>query len=280
MFLLFLSVFSVLCFFSYVSFGLRLLYAHFLVIVISLPCFRCVVSSLRYGFSPLFPFRPLYLASSFFIFVCFRSFFCLFLSVALLSSAGLGDDHLARLVLRGDGHVDLVRRAGRGAQVGQVAHGGDGEDAGRGGHRPPLGTALGPTCGLWDKYANAAAGHGFQAGPENFGYLAATVCADTGEKAKETGREAKAKTEEAAEEAKDKGDSYYQQAKDTLKSGAEKTKETGENAWEGIKSGAEKTKETGEGAWEGIKSGAEKTGDTLKKPFESASHQAQDKGDL
>src|SRR3954447_22011876 len=55
-------------------------------------------------------------------------------------------------------------------------------------HRYPyigLGTALGPTCGLWDKYANAAAEEGFQAGPENFGYLAAVACADTEEKAKE-----------------------------------------------------------------------------------------------
>jgi alkanesulfonate monooxygenase SsuD/methylene tetrahydromethanopterin reductase-like flavin-dependent oxidoreductase (luciferase family) len=58
-------------------------------------------------------------------------------------------------------------------------------------HRYPyigLGTALGPTCGLWDKYANAAAALGYQAGPENFGYLAATVCADTEDKAKELAR--------------------------------------------------------------------------------------------
>ena len=43
-------------------------------------------------------------------------------------------------------------------------------------HRYPyigLGTALGPTCDLWDMYADSAAEHGYQAGPENFGYLAA-----------------------------------------------------------------------------------------------------------
>src|SRR5688500_2593382 len=37
-------------------------------------------------------------------------------------ASGLGDDELARLVLRRDLHVDLVRRAGRRAQVGEVAH--------------------------------------------------------------------------------------------------------------------------------------------------------------
>jgi len=46
-----------------------------------------------------------------------------------------------------------------------------------------LGTLLGPTCDLWDYYANEAAKHGYQAGPENFGYLIPTVVAETQEKA-------------------------------------------------------------------------------------------------
>jgi alkanesulfonate monooxygenase SsuD/methylene tetrahydromethanopterin reductase-like flavin-dependent oxidoreductase (luciferase family) len=53
-------------------------------------------------------------------------------------------------------------------------------------HRYPyigLGTMLGATCDLWDYYANEAAKHGYQAGPENFGYLIPTVVADTEEKA-------------------------------------------------------------------------------------------------
>jgi len=55
-------------------------------------------------------------------------------------------------------------------------------------HRYPyigLGTMLGPTCDLWDYYANEAAKHGYQAGPENFGYLIPTVLAETEEKAQE-----------------------------------------------------------------------------------------------
>src|SRR3712207_2884058 len=48
-------------------------------------------------------------------------------------AARLGGDELARLVLAGDLEVDLVRRAGRRAEVGQVAHRDDGEDAGGGG---------------------------------------------------------------------------------------------------------------------------------------------------
>jgi alkanesulfonate monooxygenase SsuD/methylene tetrahydromethanopterin reductase-like flavin-dependent oxidoreductase (luciferase family) len=53
-------------------------------------------------------------------------------------------------------------------------------------HRYPyigLGTMLGPTCDLWDYYADEAAKHGYQAGPENFGYLIPTVVAETEEKA-------------------------------------------------------------------------------------------------
>jgi len=55
-------------------------------------------------------------------------------------------------------------------------------------HRYPyigLGTQLGPTCDLWDYYANEAAKLGYQAGPENFGYLVPTVLAETEEKAQE-----------------------------------------------------------------------------------------------
>jgi alkanesulfonate monooxygenase SsuD/methylene tetrahydromethanopterin reductase-like flavin-dependent oxidoreductase (luciferase family) len=57
-------------------------------------------------------------------------------------------------------------------------------------HRYPyigLGTALGPTCDLWDIYAEAAQQHGYQAGPENFGYLIPTFLAETEEKAQELG---------------------------------------------------------------------------------------------
>jgi len=51
-----------------------------------------------------------------------------------------------------------------------------------------LGTALGPTTDLWDMYADKAAEYGYQAGPENFGYLLPTFVADTEEKAQELGR--------------------------------------------------------------------------------------------
>lgn len=51
-----------------------------------------------------------------------------------------------------------------------------------------LGTSLGPTCDLWDFYAEQAAQNGYQAGPENFGYLVPTFLADTEEKAQELGR--------------------------------------------------------------------------------------------
>ncbi len=51
-----------------------------------------------------------------------------------------------------------------------------------------LGTALGPTCDLWEIYAEEAARQGYQAGPENFGYLIPTFVAETEEKAQELGR--------------------------------------------------------------------------------------------
>ncbi len=51
-----------------------------------------------------------------------------------------------------------------------------------------LGTALGPTCDLWDMYADKSAELGYQAGPENFGYLLPIFCADTDEKAQELGK--------------------------------------------------------------------------------------------
>src|ERR1700674_574822 len=46
-----------------------------------------------------------------------------------------------------------------------------------------LGTPLIPTCDLWDFYADEAARLGYQAGPENFDYMIATVLAETEEKA-------------------------------------------------------------------------------------------------
>jgi alkanesulfonate monooxygenase SsuD/methylene tetrahydromethanopterin reductase-like flavin-dependent oxidoreductase (luciferase family) len=58
-------------------------------------------------------------------------------------------------------------------------------------HRYPyigLGTAIGPSCDLWDLYADEAARQGYQAGPENFGYLIPTFVAETEEKAQELGR--------------------------------------------------------------------------------------------
>jgi alkanesulfonate monooxygenase SsuD/methylene tetrahydromethanopterin reductase-like flavin-dependent oxidoreductase (luciferase family) len=59
-------------------------------------------------------------------------------------------------------------------------------------HRYPyigLGTSLGPTCDLWDIYAEEAQKHGYQAGPENFGYLIPTFLAETEEKAQKLGRQ-------------------------------------------------------------------------------------------
>jgi alkanesulfonate monooxygenase SsuD/methylene tetrahydromethanopterin reductase-like flavin-dependent oxidoreductase (luciferase family) len=49
-------------------------------------------------------------------------------------------------------------------------------------------TSLGPTCDLWDFYADIAAEHGYQAGPENFGYLMGVFVAETDEKAQELGK--------------------------------------------------------------------------------------------
>jgi alkanesulfonate monooxygenase SsuD/methylene tetrahydromethanopterin reductase-like flavin-dependent oxidoreductase (luciferase family) len=51
-----------------------------------------------------------------------------------------------------------------------------------------LGTALGPTADLWDMYADRAAELGYQAGPENFGYVIPTFVAETEEKAQEIGK--------------------------------------------------------------------------------------------
>ena len=51
-----------------------------------------------------------------------------------------------------------------------------------------LGTALGPTADLWDYYADEAASQGYQAGPENFGYLVPTFLAETEEKGQEVGK--------------------------------------------------------------------------------------------
>ena len=57
-------------------------------------------------------------------------------------------------------------------------------------HRYPylgLGSALGPTCDLWDLYADTAAEEGYQAGPENFGYLLPCFVANTEEEAQRIG---------------------------------------------------------------------------------------------
>ncbi len=49
-------------------------------------------------------------------------------------------------------------------------------------------TSLSPTCDLWDFYADIAADSGYQAGPENFGYLLGVFVAETDEKAQELGK--------------------------------------------------------------------------------------------
>jgi alkanesulfonate monooxygenase SsuD/methylene tetrahydromethanopterin reductase-like flavin-dependent oxidoreductase (luciferase family) len=51
-----------------------------------------------------------------------------------------------------------------------------------------LGTAIAPTCELWDIYADRAAANGLQAGPENFGYVVPAFVAETEERAQELGR--------------------------------------------------------------------------------------------
>ncbi len=58
-------------------------------------------------------------------------------------------------------------------------------------HRYPyigLGTALGPTCDLWDYYADEAAKVGYEAGPENFGYIIPVFLAETEARAQELGK--------------------------------------------------------------------------------------------
>jgi alkanesulfonate monooxygenase SsuD/methylene tetrahydromethanopterin reductase-like flavin-dependent oxidoreductase (luciferase family) len=50
-----------------------------------------------------------------------------------------------------------------------------------------LGTALGPTAELWEVYAHRAAEVGYQAGPENFGYLVGIGVATTEERAQQFG---------------------------------------------------------------------------------------------
>jgi len=57
-------------------------------------------------------------------------------------------------------------------------------------HRYPylaLATFLEPTMEMWDMYADEAERQGYQAGPENFGYLQKIVVAETEEKAQELG---------------------------------------------------------------------------------------------
>jgi alkanesulfonate monooxygenase SsuD/methylene tetrahydromethanopterin reductase-like flavin-dependent oxidoreductase (luciferase family) len=51
-----------------------------------------------------------------------------------------------------------------------------------------LGTSLGPTCDLWDYYADEAAKHGYEAGSENFGYVLPTFVAETEDRAQELGK--------------------------------------------------------------------------------------------
>jgi alkanesulfonate monooxygenase SsuD/methylene tetrahydromethanopterin reductase-like flavin-dependent oxidoreductase (luciferase family) len=58
-------------------------------------------------------------------------------------------------------------------------------------HRYPfiaLATFLEPTVEMWNLYADIAAQEGYQAGPENFGYLQQVYVAETEEKAQELGQ--------------------------------------------------------------------------------------------
>jgi alkanesulfonate monooxygenase SsuD/methylene tetrahydromethanopterin reductase-like flavin-dependent oxidoreductase (luciferase family) len=58
-------------------------------------------------------------------------------------------------------------------------------------HRYPyiaLATYLEPTAELWNLYADAAASEGYQAGPENFGYLQRVFLAESEAKAQELGK--------------------------------------------------------------------------------------------
>jgi len=59
------------------------------------------------------------------------------------------------------------------------------------GHKYPyvaLATLLEPTLELFNMYAKLAGDQGYQAGPENFGYLQPIFCAETDEKAEELGK--------------------------------------------------------------------------------------------
>jgi len=59
------------------------------------------------------------------------------------------------------------------------------------GHKYPyvaLATMLKPTLELFNMYAKLAGDQGYQAGPENFGYLQPVFCAETDEKAEELGK--------------------------------------------------------------------------------------------
>jgi alkanesulfonate monooxygenase SsuD/methylene tetrahydromethanopterin reductase-like flavin-dependent oxidoreductase (luciferase family) len=51
-----------------------------------------------------------------------------------------------------------------------------------------LATMLKPTLELWNMYGKVAADMGYQAGPENFGYLQPVFCAETDAKAEELGK--------------------------------------------------------------------------------------------
>jgi alkanesulfonate monooxygenase SsuD/methylene tetrahydromethanopterin reductase-like flavin-dependent oxidoreductase (luciferase family) len=51
-----------------------------------------------------------------------------------------------------------------------------------------LATMLKPTLELWNMYGKVAAEMGYQAGPENFGYLQPVFCAETDAKAEELGK--------------------------------------------------------------------------------------------
>src|SRR5262245_66588983 len=58
-------------------------------------------------------------------------------------------------------------------------------------HRYPyvaLATFLEPTIEMLNLYADVAAQEGYQAGPENFGYLQRVIVAETEEKAQELGQ--------------------------------------------------------------------------------------------
>jgi alkanesulfonate monooxygenase SsuD/methylene tetrahydromethanopterin reductase-like flavin-dependent oxidoreductase (luciferase family) len=51
-----------------------------------------------------------------------------------------------------------------------------------------LATKLGPTVEMWDMYTQAAAREGYQAGPENFGYLQPIFVSDNQQRAEELGK--------------------------------------------------------------------------------------------